>query len=74
MPKNLISKTAFVKDVLIAETGGHCYVDGVLLDDGTVLGISDDCICLYADREAFDNMGDGEVEPLRIIDRPCETF
>ena len=46
---------AHIDGVETENTGGHCMVDFVILKDGRVLGISEDCVCLYESMEDFWN-------------------
>lgn len=45
--------TAYIDRIESENTGGHCMVDFVILKDGRVLGISDDCVCLYKSMDDF---------------------
>jgi hypothetical protein len=56
----------FIEDISSMDTGGGCIVDFVHLKDGRVLGINDECVCLYKDMEHFGN-GDDLTEN-EIID------
>jgi len=35
------------------DTGGNCEVDFVILHDGRVLGIDNECVCLYGSMDDF---------------------
>ena len=41
-------KTTYIKSVQTVNTGGGCMVDYVILADGHVIGLNDDCVVLYA--------------------------
>jgi len=56
----------FTQGVSCEHTGGNCWLDIIHLKDGTVLGISDDCVCLYGSEE---EMWEGEMA-LETFDRP----
>lgn len=57
----------YVISVRTAQTVGNVKVDLVYLDDGTVLGISDDLVCLY--RNWYEALGMGN-ELVSMIERP----
>ena len=44
---------AHIDRVETEQTGGNIMVDFVILKDGRVLGISDDCVCLYKSLDDF---------------------
>ena len=44
---------AHIERVETEQTGGNIMVDFVILKDGRVLGISDDCVCLYKSLDDF---------------------
>ena len=46
-------KLEYIESVTSSDTGGHCIVDFVILKDGRVLGINDECVCLYKSMEDF---------------------
>ncbi len=46
-------KYAYIDKVETEQTGGNIMVDFVILKDGRVLGISEDCVCLYTSMEDF---------------------
>ena len=43
----------FIKAVTTENTGGGCMVDFVLLYNGQVLGLNDECVVLYDNMEDF---------------------
>ena len=45
----------FVTEVLTQHTSGNCFVDFVVLHDGRVLGINNECVVLYKDMDDFEN-------------------
>lgn len=45
----------YIKEVSTQDTGGNCTVDFVHLHDGRVLGITDECVVLYASMQDFWN-------------------
>lgn len=55
-------EAAFVKAVSSWDSGGGQVLDLVALDDGTVLGITEDSIVIYQDMEAVET---GEPLPDR---------
>ena len=44
---------AFIDRVETEQTGGNIMVDFVILKDGRVLGVSEDCVCLYKSLDDF---------------------
>lgn len=49
----------FVESVYTENTGGGCLVDIVTLQDGRIIGISEECIVLYPSIDAFFDGIDG---------------
>jgi len=45
-------------------TGGGCWVDFLILNDGRCVGINDECLVLYP---SYDAVYDGTA-PLKVID------
>ena len=43
----------FIEAVTTENTGGGTMVDFVILKDGRILGVNDDCVCLYNSMEHF---------------------
>ena len=43
----------FIKEIQTHETGGNCPVDLVVLKDGRVIGINEECAVLYPSLDAF---------------------
>jgi hypothetical protein len=56
---------AFIDRIETESTGGHTMVDFVILKDGRVLGISDDCVCLY---KSIDDFWDATPETKPTIE------
>ena len=64
-----MDKHEFVSKVSTEQMGGGTMMDFVTLNDGTVLGISDDCICLYAGMDEFEASLEDCIE-VPTIERP----
>jgi hypothetical protein len=43
----------YIAEVTSENSGGGTFVDFVHLNDGRVIGITDDCVCLYESLDAF---------------------
>jgi hypothetical protein len=56
-------KTTFITHTSAFDSGGACPVDFVHLPDGSLLGITDDCVVLYASMEDFLD-GDATDRPI----------
>jgi hypothetical protein len=54
----------YIEHVESMHTGGGCFVDGIELSSGHYIGISDDLVCLYRNKEDF---WDGE-DALQYFD------
>ena len=59
----------FVKRVWAEQTGGGCFVSFVELDNGHVLGIDNDSICLYGNEDQFHGGINGNFNVFPMIDR-----
>ena len=46
-------KTTYITHTSAFDSGGNCPVDFVHLPDGRLLGITDDCVVLYAHMDYF---------------------
>lgn len=56
---------AFLNRIETVNTGGHIFVDLITLNDGQVIGISDDCICLYPnEQEFYDCHRDADIQRI----------
>jgi hypothetical protein len=44
-----------IKSVETINTGGHIYNDVITLYNGTIIRISDDCICVFKNEQAEEN-------------------
>jgi len=58
-------QTEFIAEIQSHETGGNCSVDLVVLKDGRVLGINDECVVLYA---SMDDFNEGQTLSRQSID------
>jgi len=47
----MIINSTFIKEVKSFNSGGGCIIDYVVLSDGQVIGINDECMVLYADED-----------------------
>ena len=61
----------FVKRSWDEQTGGGCMVSFVELENGHVLGIDNDSICLYGNEDQFHDGIDGDFNIFPMIDRTC---
>ena len=43
----------FIKDIFTEDTGGHTMVDFIQLKNGKVLCVSNECVVLYSNLDAF---------------------
>ena len=43
----------YIEDTETWDTGGNIQVDIVRLKNGKIIGISDDCVCLYDNEDQF---------------------
>lgn len=61
----------FVASVFTESTGGGCMVDFIVLIDGRVVGLNDECVVLYPSQEAF-YQGDeeGDFDSFAMFWRP----
>lgn len=55
----------YIKKIETHDTGGGCTVDFLYLHDGRVVGINDECICLYENIERFHDE-DGCIDAISI--------
>ena len=46
-------KNTYITHTSAFDSGGNCPVDFVHLPDGRLLGITDDCVVLYANMDDF---------------------
>ena len=53
--KKITYYSTYVKTATCVNTGGGCMVDLLTLEDGRVIGINDEYICLYTDEDQFWN-------------------
>jgi len=65
----------YVKAVWSENTGGGTMVDMIILDNGMLIGINDECIVLYPNEESFyDGLPEGEFNfPSISIPRAKES-
>ncbi len=56
----------YIAEVLTENTGGGCMVDFVVLEDGQVIGINDECVCLYPNMDSFYADIQGEEKCIMI--------
>jgi hypothetical protein len=56
----------YIETVTFSDTGGHSIVDFVILKDGRVLGINDECVCLYQSMDAFWNGPNENVQCIEL--------
>ena len=69
MRKPYTDKTEYVKKLFAEDTGGGCLVDLVFLEGGKVLGITDECVCLYESHEHFfETLNTGYDVPILWLD------
>ena len=59
------NKYGQITKIITENTGGNCILDFLYLDNGQVLVISDDCICLYTSEDDFENA----IDPSQTINR-----
>ena len=57
----------FIKDVQSWETGGGCIVDFVMLKNGMVVGINEECVCVYGSIEDFYSGAGTHMECIDIM-------
>ena len=55
----------YIEKIETENTGGGCMCDYVHLKDGTILIISEDCVGLYPNFDAYENH-----EDTQILERP----
>ena len=57
-----------IKKTESVNTGGGCYVDLLYLEDGRVIGVTDDCLVVYDSIDAFWACMEGDYSSLNSKD------
>lgn len=52
-PELITNLTSEVVKLETVNTGGGCLVDLITLSNGMVLGVNEECVCLYPNEAAF---------------------
>jgi len=58
----------YIKGIFSQDTGGNCIVDFVELKNGMVIGINDECVCVYKDMDAFNEWREDACKCVDLID------
>ena len=60
-------KTAHITKIVSESTGGGNTIDFVYLPNGQILGIDNECVCLYEDMNEFYDGKDGNFDHIPMI-------
>lgn len=58
-----IPHAEYIEELLTINSGGGVMLDAVVLKSGHVIGISDECLCVYPSRAEWED-DDGRDRPL----------
>ena len=42
-----MNKLTYIESIFTENTGGGCMVDFIQLDNGKIIALNDECICIY---------------------------